>query len=172
MPRLASGGSPPAKRCVARPRTRRDVILAPPLPGRGGAHAHYARNIRTRIARGGSPPRAARWGHRALPPLPTRGAHQAPKYLCAPLHPAQTLFVFLCVQNFRTTALAPPGIVSRGRAPPAPPRPCPVVRSRHTPPGPAARPRTARHTKKAASQSECRFRIGKPSRFSRVRHFA
>ena len=54
MPRLASGGSPPAKRCVAGPRTRRDVMIAPPLPGRG-AHAHYARNIRTRIARSGSP---------------------------------------------------------------------------------------------------------------------
>ena len=32
MPRLASGGSPPAARCAAGPRTRRDVIIAPPLP--------------------------------------------------------------------------------------------------------------------------------------------
>ena len=115
---------------------------------------------------------AARWGHRALPPLPTRRAHPAPKNLCASIHPAQTLFVFLCVQNFRTTALAPPGIVSRGRAPPSrtlarAPWCGPVTR-----PLVPHRPRTARHTKKAASQLECRFRIGKPSRFSRVRHFA
>ena len=162
MPRLASGGSPPAARCAAGPRTRRDVIIAPPLPGRGAralrtqySHAHRPQWLT--VARGGSPLRCAAWD-----PAPRR-AHQAPKYLCVPIHPAQTLFVFLCVQNSRTTALAPPGV----GIPPL----CPVVRSRCVPCGPA-RPRTARHTKKAASQLECRFRIGKPSRFSRVRHFA
>ena len=36
---------------------------------------------------------------RALPPLHTRGAHANPKKLCTPIHPAQKLFVPLCVKN-------------------------------------------------------------------------
>ena len=40
MPRLASGGSPPAARCAAGPRTRRDVMLAPPF-----THTHYPRAL-------------------------------------------------------------------------------------------------------------------------------
>ena len=43
--------------------------------------------------------RAARWGHRALPPLHPRGVHPTPKNLCAPIHPAPSLFVLLCVKN-------------------------------------------------------------------------
>ena len=46
-----------AARCAAGPRTRRDVIIAPPF-----THAHYPWRIT----------RAARWGHRALPPLHSR----------------------------------------------------------------------------------------------------
>ena len=55
-----------------------------------GAHAIFARNIRTRITR------AARWGHRALPPLPTRGVHTTPKnfvLLYIPLKSSLCLFV-------------------------------------------------------------------------------
>ena len=37
---------------------------------------------------------------RAIPPLHPRGAHPTPKNLCAPIHPAQKLFVPLCVKNF------------------------------------------------------------------------
>ena len=79
MPWLANGGSSPAARCEAGPRTRRDVI----------SRRHTAR------------PRddAARWGHRALPPLRTRGVHPTPKNLCDSIHPAQKLFVPLCVKN-------------------------------------------------------------------------
>ena len=57
-----------AARCAAEPRTRRDVMIAPPF--------------RPRITR------AARWGHRALPPLHPRGVRRhyprALHRLCAP----------------------------------------------------------------------------------------
>ena len=64
MPRLASGGSPPAARYAAGPRTRRDGDIAPYRHyTRMGRTRHYTRKIRTRhypggamIARGGSPP--------------------------------------------------------------------------------------------------------------------
>ena len=54
MPRLAGGGSPPAARCAAGPRTRRDVMIAPPLPTRItlrrdrdiAPYRHYTRNLR------------------------------------------------------------------------------------------------------------------------------
>ena len=48
---------------------------------------------RRAIARGGLPPRCAAW-------LP------APKNLCVPIHPAQRLFVPLCVNNPRITRAA------------------------------------------------------------------
>ncbi len=73
--------------------------------------------------------RAARWGHRALPPLLPQNSHTtspppralaAPpcrlalydaKNLCVPIHPVPLLFVLLCVQNFpphpRTPAPSP-----------------------------------------------------------------
>ncbi len=116
---------------------RRDVPIAPPrlrpwrLATRAATpsarcaawhHAKFARNIRTRITR------AARWGHRALPPLrthphpriarggsPPRGGSPlaaGPSGLCAPIHPAQKLFVPLCVKNTVHYARALP--VERG----------------------------------------------------------
>ncbi len=59
---------------------RRDGDIAP--------YRHYTRVVRTTM------PHA-----RALPPLHTRGAHANPKKLCTPIHPAQKLFVPLCVKN-------------------------------------------------------------------------
>ena len=63
MPRLASGGSPPAARCASGPRTRRDGRPPPPVgaPHPPGSRptvitpAHYPGGAM--LARGGSPPR-------------------------------------------------------------------------------------------------------------------
>ena len=113
MPRLTSGDSPPATWCAAGPRIRRDVMIAPPLRTRI-THTHYPRKIRTRITL------AARWGHRALPPLHTRGVHPIPKNLCASIHPAQKLFVPLCVKTSRTRITHDHGAMRRDAWPPPP----------------------------------------------------
>ena len=65
MPWLASGGSPPETRCAAGLRTRRDVIIEPPLRTHN-SHAHYPGGavrpcpvVRSRCGRARCPHRAA-----------------------------------------------------------------------------------------------------------------
>ena len=103
MPRLASGGSPPAARCAAGPLIRRDVMIAPPLRTRG-AHAHYpcgamGTSRPTAItpaifARGGSPPRPTAITH-------ARGAPDPQKIACGGSPP-------LCSYTSRSVALCAP----------------------------------------------------------------
>ena len=103
---------------------RRASRLAPPLPtritlGHGAMrrdgdiapYRHYTRQIRTRITHRALPMATGRCGamvgRRASRLAPYRHytrmecTIENPKNLCASIHPAQTLFVPLCVKTFR-----------------------------------------------------------------------
>ena len=104
MPRLAGGGSPPAARCAAGPRTRRDG-RPPGLPARAAiTHAHYAARVRP--------------SHPPLPgPIGNPQNHPpGPPGLCASIHPVPSLFVPLCVNHSHSSFGAvmprhrPPGL--------------------------------------------------------------